>query len=254
MAPITIITIVVIALLTSVILGLAWLAYASCLRMYKVEVDQGKHDAELAGRDRKHGKWDILGSIGSYALLAALLSLFIVGIVYRARGRNLAFGNQTALVIGSGSMSGFHDDVLAERYRELGYDASLQFGIGDVCAFREVSRDEELIEGEVYGYVYKDIIITHRLVGTYGIDSYEFRGDNNPVSDGPVARDRVIYRYTGGRAPGVGAFVLYAQSPFGIWSLAGTIGIGIGSEVVNHRIERIHRERRRLLEERSHEE
>ena len=44
MTSITIITIVVVALLTVIIFGLAWLGWSSCIKSYKMEVDQGKHD------------------------------------------------------------------------------------------------------------------------------------------------------------------------------------------------------------------
>lgn len=47
MSLITIIILVVIALLTITIFGLAWLAYNSCMKLYKLELDQGKHDEEI---------------------------------------------------------------------------------------------------------------------------------------------------------------------------------------------------------------
>ena len=59
MNSITIITIVVVALLTVVIFGLAWLGYTSCLRMYKLEVEQGKHDKAIF--QEYHGKMQHTG-------------------------------------------------------------------------------------------------------------------------------------------------------------------------------------------------
>ena len=240
MTPVTIVTIVVIALLTAVVFLLTWLAYSSCIRAYRVEVAAGMHDDEV--RDEFRGKRKrraaaIAGGVFSYAVLAVLLSLFAIGVVYRAKGDNLTFGGQTALVIKSGSMSGFYDDALALDYRTQGYDANLQFGVGDVCLFDVVSDDDELVKGEVYGYRRQNFIITHRLVSETEDGRYGFRGDNNPTTDGtPIPRDRIIYHYTGRKIPGIGAFVLYAQSYFGIWSLTGLVGVAIGSEVAHRKV------------------
>ena len=239
MSSITIITIVVVALLTVIVFGLVWLAYASCLKTYRIEVENGKHDKTI--HDQYHVKSkpkasDVIGGIVSYVVLAALVALFVTGVVYRIKGDNFSVGDQTALVIKSGSMSGFYDDALAEEYYTYNYDASLQFSVGDVCFLDTVPVDEELVKGEVYGYKRKNIIITHRLVAEYEGGLYEFRGDNNPTTDGVlISRDRIVYHYTGNKVPGVGAFILYAQSYFGIWSLAGMAGIAVSSEVA-HRI------------------
>ena len=250
MASITIISIVVVALLTVIIFGLAWLGYSSCLKSYKMEVDKGKHDTEIFKEyhSKKKNKGGLIGLIGSYLALLALSGLFVTGMVYRINGENFTINNQTALVIKSGSMSEYYSEELANEYELLGYDGSLQFGVGDICMFEKVSEDTELVKGEVYGYKYKNIIITHRLVGSF-MDTYEFRGDNNPISDGLlVKKSSILYHYTGQKVPGIGAFVLYAQSYFGIWSLVGIIGVLVSSEVVYHKIDKINKERDQKLD------
>lgn len=251
MNSITIIVIVVVALLTAVIFGLTWIAYNSCLKAYKLEVSHGQHDKEIfkeyhAKKKKKGGK--VLGLIGSCAFLAALLSLFVTGIVYRASGENFTINNQTVLVVKSGSMSGFYSQNLVTQYQEYNYDTSLQFDVGDICVFEKVSNDAELVEGEVYGYKYRNYIITHRLVKVYEDSMYEFRGDNNPTSDGIlVSKENVIYHYTGKKVPVIGAFILYAQSYFGIWSLISIIGIAVSSEIVYRKIDKINKERDKQL-------
>ena len=242
MQTITIIAIVVVVLLTLIIIGLTWLAYSSCIKAYKLEVSHGKHDEEIYEEytSKKKRKGELWGTIGSYVILSFLLTLFTAGIVYKVRGENLTINNQTALVIKTGSMSDFYDENIAKKYN---YDTSLQFEVGDVCIFEKVSSDSELIEGEVYGYKYKKNIITHRLTSVQD-GCYSFRGDNNPVSDGlNIARDDIIYHYTGKKIPAVGSFVLYAQSIFGIWSLIGIIGVVISSEIVYNKISKINKER-----------
>ena len=120
MTSITIITIVVVALLTVIIFGLAWLGWSSCIKSYKMEVDQGKHDNAIL-KDyhyKKKNKLELIGIICSYLTIAILTGLFITGAVYRAQGENLAIGNQTALVIKTGSMSDYYNKELADEHPE----------------------------------------------------------------------------------------------------------------------------------------
>ena len=245
MTSITIITIVVVALLTVIIFGLAWLGWSSCIKSYKMEVDQGKHDNAILKdyHSKKKNKLELIGIIFSYLIIAILAGLFITGAVYRARGETLAVGNQAALVIKTGSMSDYYNQELAGEHPE--YKLS-QFDVGDVCIFE--TDFNELVEGEIYGYKFNDIIITHRLVEIHEGNIYEFRGDNNPISDPYYVKgESIIYHYTGNKIPGIGAFILYAQSIFGIWSLIGIIGVAVGSELVYYQIDKINKARDRLI-------
>lgn len=245
MASITIIVIVVVALLTVIVFGLVWLAFNSCIKAYRIETESGKHDEEILKEfhsKKKKSIWGVMGVIGSYLLLIAFSGLFITGIVYKANGENLTIKNQTALVIKTGSMSDFYDEKTAE---DLNNDRSLQFDVGDICLFE--TNFDELVEGEVYGYKYKDIIITHRWHLDKETGRLGFKGDNNNAFDGAVKREDIIYHYTGNKIQGIGAFVLYAQSYFGIWSLVGIIGITISSEFVYRKINLINKERDKLI-------
>lgn len=247
MTSITIITIVVVVLLLLIIGALSWLAYYFCLKAYKLEVNQGLHDEQITKefnlKLKKKNKWSLLGLIGSYVALAALLSLFVTGIVYKANGQMFSASNNVALVIKSGSMSDFYNEEVAEANNN---DRSLQFDVGDICFFNKISKDSELTIGDVYGYKYKNMIITHRLVSISG-DYYQFRGDNNSIYDTYITRESIIYHYTGSKAKGIGSFVLYAQSYFGILSLVGVIGIMVLSEVVNSKIETMNKTRAKEL-------
>ena len=245
MASITIITIVVVALLTVIIFGLAWLGWSSCIKSYKMEVDQGKHDNAILKdyHSKKKNKLELIGIICSYLIIAILAGLFITGAVYRAWDETLAVGNQAALVIKTGSMSDYYNQELAGEHPE--YKLS-QFDVGDICIFE--TDFNELVEGEIYGYKFNDIIITHRLVEIHEGNIYEFRGDNNPISDPYYVKgESIIYHYTGNKIPGIGAFILYAQSIFGIWSLIGIIGVAVGSELVYYQIDKINKARDRLI-------
>ena len=251
MNSITIITIVVIALLTIIIFGLTWISYMSCIKMYRMEVKQGMHDTEIFNQyNTKNKKNNWVSFVIICIISTILLSLFVIGIIYKIKGESLEFNNQTALVVKSGSMSEFYNDKLAEEYQEYNYDSSLQFDIGDICIFEKVSEDEELVEGEVYGYKYKNIIITHRLIKIHDGKAYEFRGDNNSTSDGVIDRDCIIYHYTGNKISTVGVFILYAQSYFGLWSLFGIIGVIIISDTTYRKITKIQKERNEIIKDR----
>jgi hypothetical protein len=255
MDSITIITIVVVASLTVIIFGLTWLAYSSCIKAYKMEVEQGKHDSEI--NQEFHGKkkkGSIVGLIASYTIIALLAGLFITGMVYKGRGENFSINNQTVLVIKTGSMSDFYTETYEATVPE---DVRhLQFDVGDICVFENVKPEDELVVGEVYGYKYKNIIITHRLLDVEG-ENCLLRGDNNPIEDFiyvaeegrtyTTTRDNIVYHYTGKKVPGLGAFILYTQSYFGIWSIVGLTGIAISSEVVYHKINKINKERDALI-------
>ena len=85
MTAVTIITIVAIAFLTAIIVLLARLGYVCCIKAYKTEIAQGRHDAEICEKyypKKKRSKGEIAGSIVSGVMLAFFVSLFSVGLVY----------------------------------------------------------------------------------------------------------------------------------------------------------------------------
>ena len=236
---ITAIIVAVVVLLTGIVFILAWFVYRACLKAYKLEVNQGKYDAEICNEfNKKQHKTalSIFGNIISYIIIIFLLILFIIGLSYRVSGDNLTVNNKTILVIKSGSMSGYYNNEIAAKYD---YDTSLQFDIGDICIFE---TDFDLVEGEVYGYKYNNYIITHRLVSMTEY-SCRFRGDANAGYDAKVAKDSVIYHYTGNKIPKIGLIILYAQSYFGIWSLISIIGILVLSEIANVSVNKVNKER-----------
>ena len=245
MDSVAIITIVVIALLTIIIFGLSYIGYRSCIKLYELETNQGLHDGEIQKLyNTKKSKVGIIGNILSYIILAAVAGLFVTGIVYKVNGDNFTINNQTVLVIKSESMSEFYDSRIAEKYN---YNADLQFDVGDICIFEKVPEDSNLVKGEVYGYKKGNMIITHRLEDIDD-DSYRFRGDANAVPDKIVKRDAILYHYIGNKIPGVGTFILFAQSYFGLWSLFGMLGITIISEIMYHKMSKITKERYKLID------
>ncbi len=252
MQTVTIITIVVVVLLTIIIIGLTWLGFNSCLRLYQVNLEQGKYDKEIK-KEYSRIKRKNLSIISSGLLVVLLVCLFITGaFISKLKEGNITLNNKTVLVIETGSMSDFYDEKYA---KSLNNDRSLQFSACDICVFETINNDTELIKGEVYGYKIKNTIITHRLININSDGTYEFRGDNNPTSDVyRINKESILYHYTGARAKGIGAFILYAQSYFGIWSILGIIGITISSEIVISKIDKMNKKRYREIRRMENEE
>lgn len=245
MTTVTIITVVVVVVLTAIILTLDIVAYSSLLKSYADEVDSGVHDCIIA-EEHIEKKGRIATAILSYATIVVLLSFLAFGVVSKIRGENLSFNGTACLVIKTGSMSKWYDES-----EHIGQNVT-HFDVGDLCFFDTVSNQDELTVGDVYGYKERDVTIVHRLIEIRD-EGYLFQGDANPVSDYVyyghlVKRDAIVYRFNGIRIPGVGAFVLYAQSPFGIWSLVGILSVTVCYEIVRIKMKKIDDDRYFVLE------
>lgn len=201
-------------------------------------MNQGKHDAAITADYEsrlKNKKKDIIGIIFSYSILSLLAGLFVIGLTYKISGETISLGDTAHLVIKTGSMSGYCNEELEQKYNLYNYP-TYHFNVGDICTFKKLPNDAELVKGEVYGYRYKNMIITHRLIDIND-NLYVFRGDNNSIADPYyVQRDAIKFHYTGERVQGIGAFILFAQSYFGLWSIVGIIGVAISSEVILYKI------------------
>lgn len=240
MTSITVITIVVVALLTLLIFGLMWLGYSAVLRSYTTELKDGKHDRDIL-KEYGRKKHKLIGIILSCLVVVLLLSIIVCGIICRVNNDNLVINHKTLLVIKSNSMADFCTAGYAEEWAN---DRSLQFSFGDLCLFEEVQDDTELIKGEVYGYKYNNYVITHRLTKTFDDNTYEFRGDNNQTADSyHVKHGNILYHYTGRKIAGVGSFVLFAQSYFGLWSILCITGVIVSNEIICSKIDTLNRQR-----------
>ena len=255
MSAFKIIVLIVLIILTFIIFTLTWLAFYSLIKSYRLETNLGKRDEEIKkeyfSKQKKKKTKAIIGWIFSGLTFATLTSLFITGIVYTANNETLMINNKTILVIKSNSMSEFYDDDYALKY---GNNTSLHFDFADICKFEKVSLDEELIIGEVYGYKLNSDIIVHRLIAIHP-SGYEFRGDANPVSDFEsskrlVSKENIIYHYTGEKIQAIGAFILYSQSMFGMWSICGIVGVIVCTEIAYQMVIKINKKR---IEEITHE-
>ncbi len=243
---ITVLTIVVVACLAAIIIAGLSIACWSFLRAYQMEVDARQHDHEIVlERTKKSSKLTTLfTSVGAGLICAACLALFGVSMAYRAHGETLPIGNQVVLVIASNSMADYYSDSYATDIESKKTSAAADhFAMGDICRFQRVEGDEDLVLYDVYGYKSGNYIITHRLMESTPA-ALVFHGDNNPSNSYEyVQRDAVLYHYTGGKIQAIGAFILYGQSWFGIYSLCGIAATFVVSEIAQAKLRRIHRER-----------
>ena len=184
-------------------------------------------------------------------ILVLLFGLFTTSTIFKSTTRNITINGNTALVVKTGSMSGYCDNELAQEYEKLGYSENLQFAIGDICIFEKTNEDLKI--GEVYAYYYKGNLITHRLIGTQEVvdsdghvvkTNYVFRGDNNPSNDQVlITKDKILYHYTGYKIDKIGNVVLFAQSRLGMWFLICLLALIISSDYITHKIQNYNDER-----------
>lgn len=249
----TTITLVVVAILTCLIFGLAVAAYISIIKSEKTLIRNGEKDEELLNEDiasqKKSSKvWNILSIVFSTIIMVGVLTMAGIGISYKASGQQFLINNQTKLVIVSDSMDGFY----SEEYKlTLPEDAKKQqFAIGALLTFNKVSEDETLDVYKVYGYQLPNgKIITHRLIGFSETGLLIFRGDNTAGRDNYVKRDQVILRYTDKKVDNIGLFILFSQSGFGLYSLISVAGVYIISEVFLAKYKKMTQERLKLLKD-----
>ncbi len=231
----TTITIVVVALLTCLIFGLATISFVTTVKSEKTLIASGQKDDELlkeekASKQKSSKVWNVISIAFSAIIMAGVVAMAGVGISFKASGQQFLINNQTKLVIASDSMDGFYSEEYKLTLPEDAQDQ--QFAIGALCTFDKVGEDETLEVYTVYGYELPNgKIITHRLIGYTSSGLLVFRGDNTAGRDNYVKREQVILRYTEKKVDGIGLFILFSQSGFGLYSLISVTGIYVLSEV-----------------------
>ena len=255
MLPITVMSIIVIAILTVLIFLFLLLSYKSILMNYMAEVDSGKHDdtifdeyLKIKKEQKKKKRWVILFIIFKYLVLFFLICLVILSIFYKINGQVMHIGNNYSFVIASGSMSKFYSTEyeveLNEKFSNLKH---LQ--VGDICFFKKAASLEV---GHIYAYNADGYIIIHRLIDIVEINNetlYSFRGDANGASDVLVKADSIIYEYTGNSIRYLGLFILYYQSTLGVYSLINIIIIVVLLDRAYHVYNKINNERLKKIME-----
>lgn len=265
--PSRIISIVILVIITTLVSGLMAFGYYSIIKTTRKLSKVGLLDNEFLEEDKKNGKrWiGITFNVISITLASVLVFLCGVGLIYRINNEQIVINNKTALVVSSDSMDSFYNDEYKKElihnvmsYKDINeeeatkYLENSEFYTGDLLGFSSLSNDDNIALYEVYGYKNKkDQIITHRLVAIDG-DKYIFRGDNTFANDAVVSRDQILYHYSNFKVVGVGIFVLFFSSSFGLYSIFITLIVMFFADIFQHRYKKIKEERLLTLGENKH--
>lgn len=220
------------------------------------EIKCGKYDDEIinnerydrsekAKRNKKNSK--IFKNIVFYAALAIIIPLFVFSLISRVSNNVMNLSNKSLMVVASGSMSEKHEENNYLFENQL----NNQFQTYDIIILEKVDSFEELELYDVIAYLNdEEINVIHRIIE---IDKdngkYVTRGDANDATDKyhPTHSD-VIGRYTGVRIPGIGMFVLFLQSYFGIITVLSLMYCLIMFDKVNSMVDEEKNKRVRALE------
>ena len=254
-------------MITMIVSGLMAFGYYTIIKTTRKLSNVGLLDDEFREEDHKNKKrWlSTLLNVVSITLASVLILLCGVGLTYRLTNEQIVINNKTAFVISSNSMESFYNedykkslvsDVMSyqnvSEEEATNYIESTQFYTGDLLGFSTLNNDDNIVLYEVYGYLNKKgQVITHRLVGIDG-DKYIFRGDNTFSNDAKVSRDQILYHYGNYRLVGVGIFVLFFSSSFGLYSIFITILVMVMADFFQHRYQKIRKERLHVLEGQQH--
>lgn len=165
-------------------------------------------------------------SIFGWIILAFLFTLIIWNAADKFSGYSSApFGTRISQ-IGSSSMEVIHPDRT-----DLPEDTQ-RIKKGDIIITKNVSRYEDLKLYDVITFYDGHYLICHRIVDLYESDGKQFivtQGDANNVQDIPFDFSLVRGRVTGLMPTGLGNFVLFMSSGYGIMAIllsAGFICLG----------------------------
>jgi len=224
------------------------------------EVQSGKRDIELidqtlkenSEKEKKKRKISkIISKIVFWLLMVILVPLFAYALVSRIRGELPVIGNESALVVASGSMSRkneensyLFDDTIDETRRDY------QFETYDIVFLKKPGSQSEVKLYDVVAYKNKDTnkTIIHRIIKIRDDGSYLTRGDaNNASDDYHPTFSEVQGVYQGKKVKVIGVFLMFFQSIPGIITIIGIVYILISIDMRNDKIDKATTERANML-------
>lgn len=229
------------------------------------ETKEGKRDIELIDTEiteqdiktkRRRKAASIAGNVIFYAFLAVILPLFAVALVNKIQGNLVGIGNESMLVVASGSMSyknEANEDYLENEELRSQYDLDNQFARYDILFVKGVEKEEDIHLYDVVAFYNfnADAIYIHRVikidVNSSGTTRYTTRGDANNASDAPITFAEIKGVYEGKKVPGLGMIILFFQSPHGIITV---LSVVYSIWMFNHfasKMEKAERDRTKLL-------
>lgn len=218
------------------------------------EIKRGNWDEELTGEEkynrtakaRKHKiNNKIIKNLLFYLALIIIVPTFVFSLISKVRDNVTTIYDKSIMVVASGSMSEKNDENNYLFENQL----NNQFQTYDIIILEKVKSSEDLKLYDVIAYVNdEDITVIHRIIDIEN-GKYETRGDANDATDKyhPTYSD-VIGRYTGKRIAGVGIFIVFLQSYFGIITVLSLLYCLIMFDKVNANVEDAKNKRISVLE------
>lgn len=194
-----------------------------------IQINKGNEDLEIikngyevakSEKTKIHKVLKIISKSLSFVVLLIVVFFFGLSLYSRFSGNAMPLGNETFVVIASGSMSEKNEanDYLSN------YDN--QFNAYDIIGISRYSSEDEINLYDVVAFKNNDgTIIVHRIISIEETDDgigYITRGDSNNLSDDNVQYDEyltyenIIGYYNGTRLQSVGIFIIFLQSNAGI--------------------------------------
>ena len=191
---------------------------------------------------------NITKNIAYYTLLTILIPVFGLSLYSRIKGNVTKIGNNSVMVVASGSMSQKNE---ANDYL-FTYNLNNQFNTYDMIVLTGVKSTSQLGLYDVIAYRNdKGINVIHRIIAidySEGNLRYTTRGDSNSATDSyrPTISD-VIGKYTGKRIPSIGIFIMFFQSYAGIVTILSVIYCSIMISHFSKKLDAATDERRQSL-------
>ena len=204
-----------------------------------------------AGQNKKSKKIiEIVKTVVFYMLLVFLIPVFIFSIVNKIQGNETMIGDNSVMVVASGSMS---EKNKANDYL-ITHNLNNQFNTYDIIVLNKVKSPLELRKYDVIAYKNDEgINVIHRIISVQyenGKLTYITRGDSNNASDTyhPTYED-VIGKYSGRRIGTIGIFVIFFQSAPGIITILATIYCLVMVDYISKKVNKTQDERVKQLTE-----
>jgi hypothetical protein len=256
------ITIVILVILTLIIFAFAVIVFIQIYQSEKLMIAAGKRDREIIEDKEEQNSRStkiatIVLNLFSYLLCGIAVVLTAFSLYVHFSGETFWLNGRSAIVIASNSMSKVaDDDDLATNNGYLTTEMiSQEFNRGDILYLGEKPTEDEMMplkdtDGnyitldngsltnsymyKIFTYDYSGTTIVHRLYyigiatdSSTGDDYvyYVFKGDNNSAADGiRVTYPNITGSYDGSsKIEGVGYFVLFFESLFGIYAVLSSI-------------------------------
>lgn len=192
-------------------------------------VKEGKEDIQIAEYAKEISKQEkskkkrilkITGKVISYVFFGIIIAFFGVSLYSRFSNNPISIGNNSLVVIASGSMS--------EKNESNTYLQNIdnQFNTYDIIGITNYESQNDVHLYDVVAFKNKEgTIIVHRIIEIINYDNTEVyitRGDSNNTSDNGVQYEdylryeNILGYYNGTRIQSVGIFIVFLQSNAGI--------------------------------------